>query len=188
MIDNEKRKNIEGSIFLVLFCITIPAANWMIGHVGTVCVPNGPCLVPVAPGIMAPSGVLMIGAALVLRDLVQRRLGVEFGIGAIVAGAAISAGLAPPSLVLASAAAFLLSEFADFAVYTPLARRRLVTAVVASSTAGLVVDSIVFLWLAFGSLEFLLGQIVGKLWMVLLAVPFVAYLRRRDDRLGLTAA
>jgi len=105
-----------------------------------------------------------------------------------VAGAAISAGLAPPSLVLASATAFLLSEFADFAVYTPLARRRLVTAVVTSSIVGLIVDSIVFLWLAFGSLEFLPGQIVGKLWMVLLAVPFVAYLRRRDERLGLKAA
>ena len=188
MIDNEKRQNVEGSIFLVLFCLTIPAANWMIGHVGTVCVPNGPCLVPVAPGIMAPSGVLMVGAALVLRDLVQRRLGVEFGLGAIAAGAAISAGLAPPSLVLASATAFFLSEFADFAVYTPLARRRLVVAVVASSIVGLIVDSIVFLWLAFGSLEFLLGQIVGKLWMVLLAVPFVAYLRRRDERLRLKAA
>jgi len=188
MIDNEKRKNVEGIIFLVLFCLTIPAANWMVGHVGTVCVPNGPCLVPVAPGIMAPSGVLMVGAALVLRDLVQRRLGVEFGLGAIAAGAAISASLAPPSLVLASATAFFLSEFADFAVYTPLARRRLVVAVVASSTVGLIVDSIVFLWLAFGSLEFLLGQIVGKLWMVLLAVPFVGYLRRRDERLGLKAA
>ena len=94
MIDNEKRKNVEGSVFLVLFCLTIPAANWMIGHVGTVCVPNGPCLVPVAPGITAPSGVLMVGAALVLRDLVQRRLGVEFGLGAIAAGAAISAGFA----------------------------------------------------------------------------------------------
>ena len=115
MIDNERRKNVEGTIFLVLFCLTIPAANWMIGHVGTVCVPNGPCLVPVAPGVMAPSGVLMVGAALVLRDLVQRRLGVEFGVGAIIAGAALSAGLAPRSLVLASAVAFLLSEFADFA-------------------------------------------------------------------------
>ena len=106
MIDIEKQKNIEGGIFLVLFCLTIPLANWMIGNVGTTCVPNGPCLLPVAPGIIAPSGVLMIGAALVLRDLVQRRLGVEFGIGAIVVGAAISAGLAPGSLVIASAAAF----------------------------------------------------------------------------------
>jgi uncharacterized PurR-regulated membrane protein YhhQ (DUF165 family) len=184
----DRRQNIEGYIFLVLFCLTIPAANWLIGHAGTMCVPNGPCLVPVAPGVMAPSGVLMIGLALVLRDLVQRRLGVEFGIGAIIVGAAISAGLAPPSLVVASAAAFLLSEFADFAVYTPLARRRLVAAVFASSVVGLVVDSIVFLWLAFGSLEFLIGQIIGKLWMVLLAIPFVVYMRRRDERIGLKAA
>jgi queuosine precursor transporter len=186
VIDN--RKNIEGLIFLGLFCLTIPAANWMIGHVGTVCIPQGPCVIPVVPGIMAPSGVLMIGAALVLRDLVQRRLGVEFGIGAIVAGAAISAGIAPTSLVFASATAFLLSEFADFVVYTPLARRRLVLAVVASSAVGLIVDSVVFLWLAFGSLEFLPGQIVGKAWMVLVAIPLVAYLRRRDERLGITAA
>jgi queuosine precursor transporter len=187
-ITHERRIKIEGAVFLVLFCLTIPAANWMIGHVGTLCPATGPCLVPVAPGILAPSGVLMIGAALVLRDLVQRRLGVEFGIAAVIAGAAISAGVAPPSLVVASATAFLLSEFADFAVYTPLARRRLVAAVVASSMVGLVVDSIVFLWLAFGTLDFLLGQIIGKAWMVLLAVPLVAWLRRRDERLGLTPA
>jgi uncharacterized PurR-regulated membrane protein YhhQ (DUF165 family) len=184
----ETRKNVEGAFFLILFCLTIPAANWMLGHVGTVCPPNGPCLVPVAPGLMAPSGVLLIGAALVLRDLVQRRLGVEFGIGAIVAGAAISAAISPAQLVIASATAFMISEFTDFAIYTPLARRRLVLAVVLSSLAGLVVDSIIFLWLAFGSLDFLMGQIVGKLWMVVLAIPFVAYLRRRDERLGLTPA
>jgi hypothetical protein len=188
MNDLEKKKNIEGAIFLVLFCATIPLANWMIGNVGSVCVANGPCLIPVAPHIMAPSGVLMIGVALVLRDLVQRRLGIEVGVAAIVAGAAISAGLAPRSLVLASAAAFLLSELADFAVYTPLARRRLVLAVLASSLLGLIVDSIVFLWLAFGSLDFLVGQVIGKLWMVLLATPFVAYLRRRDERIGLKPA
>jgi len=50
---------------------------------------------------------------------------------------------------------------------------------------GLVVDSVVFLWLAFGSLEFLLGQIVGKTWMVLLSMPCVGWLRRRDARLGI---
>jgi len=104
---------------------------------------------------------------------------------AILVGAVLSALLAPPALVIASAAAFLLSEFADLAVYTPLARRGLITAVVASSAAGLVVDSVVFLWLAFGSLEFLLGQIVGKAWMVLLSIPCVGWLRRRDARLGI---
>jgi uncharacterized PurR-regulated membrane protein YhhQ (DUF165 family) len=160
----------------------------MIGNVGVFCIASGPCVLPVAPGLMAPSGVLMVGAALVLRDLVQRRLGIEFGIAAIVAGAALSAGLAPRSLVIASTAAFLLSEFVDFAVYTPLARRRLVLAVVASGLVGIVVDSLIFLWLAFGSLDFLGGQIVGKAWMVLLSVPLVAYLRRRDAKLGLNPA
>lgn len=182
------RQSIEGYLFLAAFCLTIPLANWMIGNVGTVCAPNGPCLVPVAPGLMAPSGVLLIGAALVLRDLVQRRLGVEFGIAAVVAGAGISAAVAPPSLVIASAVAFLLSEAIDLAIYTPLARRRLVLAVIASSLVGLVIDSLVFLWLAFGSLQFLGGQIVGKAWMVLLSIPFVYWLRRRDERHGVKAA
>jgi queuosine precursor transporter len=64
----------------------------------------------------------------------------------------------------------------------------LVTAVIASSCVGLVIDSIVFLWLAFGSLDFLAGQIVGKAWMVLLSVPLVGWLRRRDERLGIMPA
>jgi uncharacterized PurR-regulated membrane protein YhhQ (DUF165 family) len=184
----DARRKAEGFVFLILFALTIPAANWLIGNAGTKCVPNGPCLIPVAPGLMAPSGVTLIGIALVLRDLVQRRLGVGFSAAAVVAGAMLSTLVAPPALALASGVAFLVSETADLAVYTPLARRRLVTAVVLSSLAGLVVDSVVFLWLAFGSLEFLSGQVVGKAWMVLLSIPFVHYLRRRDERRGLLPA
>jgi len=178
----------EGYLYLLGFGLSIPAANWMIGNVGTVCVPEGPCLIPVAPGVMAPSGVVMIGLALVLRDLVQRRLGLRWVTGAIVVGALLSGLVAPPALVVASAVAFLLSETADLMVYTPLQRRRLVLAVLASSAVGLVVDSFVFLYLAFGSLEFLLGQVLGKGWMVLAALPFIAWLRRRDERLGVTPA
>jgi len=160
------------------FLALVPLANWMIQHVGTVCVPQGPCLVPVAPGLMAPSGVLTVGVALVLRDVVQRCLGLTFGLLAIVLGAGASMLVAPASLVVASGLAFLISEFADFAVYTPLQQRRLVLAVVASSCLGLVLDSIVFLWLAFGSLAFLPGQVVGKLWAVVFSIPFIRLLRR----------
>ncbi|MDP1748103.1 MAG: VUT family protein [Reyranella sp.] len=180
------QKKGEALAYFLAFIACIPAANWMIGHVGTVCVPQGPCLVPVAPWgpgghpLMAPSGVLMIGLALVLRDLVQRRLGRTVALAAIVAGAALSGAVAPPQLIVASAAAFLLSELADFAVYTPLQSRGLVLAVLASSVVGLVVDSVLFLWLAFGSLEFLAGQILGKLWMVLLALPVVHWIRKRE--------
>jgi uncharacterized PurR-regulated membrane protein YhhQ (DUF165 family) len=177
----------EGLTALGLFALTIPTANWLIGNVGTVCVPKGPCLVPIWPGIKAPSGILMIGLALVLRDIVQQRLGAGMGLTAILVGALISWFLAPPAIVVASVSAFLLSELADFAVYTPLQKRRFVTAVIASSIIGLVVDSIVFLQLAFGDLEFLSGQIIGKAWMVLIALPLIGLLRRRDERLGLAA-
>jgi len=184
----ERQRLVEGFACLIAFGASIPAANWMIGNLGTFCVPDGPCVIPVAPGMVAPSGVLMIGLALVLRDLVQRRLGAKFALAAIAVGTVISAAIAPPALVAASAAAFLLSELADFAIYTPLQRRGLVLAVFASSATGLVVDSIVFLQLAFGSLDYLGGQIIGKAWMVLLALPLIHLLRRRDERIGLQPA
>lgn len=166
-----------------LFLASVPFANWLIGHVGTTCVPQGPCLVPVAPplfgpALLAPSGVLAAGIALVLRDAVQRCLGARWGLVAIIAGTLLSALVAPNALVLASGAAFLLSELADFAVYTPLQRRGLLLAVVASSAVGLVVDSVMFLGLAFGSLDYLAGQVVGKAWAVLFALPLVRLLRR----------
>ena len=188
MSGNERRRRREGIIFLVGFGLCIPAANWLIGNVGTVCPPNSPCLIPVAPGVMAPSGVVTIGLAFVLRDLVQRRIGVKWAAVAVVLGAGLSAFFAPPALVVASGAAFLFSETADLAVYTPLQRRRLLLAVFASSVVGLIVDSILFLYLAFGSIEFLTGQVIGKSWMVLLALPFIVWLRQRDERLGLKAA
>ena len=134
---------------------------------------------------MAPSGVLMVGAALVLRDLVQRRLGVEFGVGAIVVGAAISAGLAPPSLVVASASHSCCRNLPILPSIRRWPAADWSPRSVASSIVGLVVDSIVFLWLAFGSLEFLprSDRRQNSGWF-LLAIPFVAYLRRRDERLG----
>jgi hypothetical protein len=171
-------RGVVGTVAFVAFLGCVPLANWMILHIGTVCAPNGPCLVPVAPGLLAPSGVLTIGVALVLRDVPQRCLGLRYGIIAIAAGTALSAFVAPPALVFASGAAFALSELADFAVYTPLQQKRLLLAVVLSSIVGLVADSIVFLSLAFGSLEFLPGQIVGKAWAVLIAIPLVRLLRR----------
>ena len=183
------RRRVEGVAFLAGFVLSIPIANWMIGNVGADCDGGGgPCLIPVLPGVMAPSSVLVLGLIFVLRDLVQRRLGVHWAIGAIVAGAALSAFVASPTLVLASATAFLISEFCDLLVYTPLQRRRMVLAVFASSIVGLVVDSLLFLSLAYGSLELLAGLIVGKSWGVLLVMPLIGYLRRRDERIGLQPA
>jgi uncharacterized PurR-regulated membrane protein YhhQ (DUF165 family) len=167
-----------GYLALAAYAATIPAANWMIGNAGE-CIPNGPCLIPVGFGLMAPSGVLMIGAALVLRDAVHRLLGWQWAIAAIFVGAVLSFQFSPPALVIASVTAFALSELADLAVYAPLQRKRLVLAVFSSGVVGAAVDSAVFLWLAFGSLDFIAGQIIGKLWMTALAAVALLALRRR---------
>jgi len=150
----------------LLYLATIPAANFLVGHAGTICVPEGPCLVPVGFGLMAPSGVLMIGIALVLRDMVHRDVGWRWAAAGIAAGSALSFVVAPPALAIASTVAFAFSEAMDQAVYAPLWRRRLVLAVLASGLVGAAIDSALFLWLAFGSLDHMAGQIVGKIWMV----------------------
>ena len=51
----------------------------------------------------------------------------------------------------------------------------------ASNVVGSVVDSCLFLWLAFGSLDFLAGQLVGK-WEVTAATVAVLWWWRRSRR------
>jgi queuosine precursor transporter len=161
-----------GIIAVLGYIFTIVAANVAITVFG---------LVPVGLGLVAPAGVYFAGLAFTLRDGVQETLGRRWTVAAILVGAAISAAMSA-QLALASGVAFLLSEAADFAVYTPLRRRSWLAAGVASNTVGLLIDSALFLWLAFGSLDFLAGQVVGKLWMTVLAVGLLLVWRRASTR------
>jgi uncharacterized PurR-regulated membrane protein YhhQ (DUF165 family) len=168
-----------GLVYFAAFAATVPLANFLIGNVGTVCVPMGPCLIPVAPGLLAPSGVLVIGAALVLRDLVHETMGARSALLAILVGAALSLGFASPGLAVASVAAFVLAEVADLIVYSKIRARSFGLAILASGLVGAFVDSAAFLLLAFGSLDYLAGQVVGKVWATALA--FGALSLRRDS-------
>ena len=160
---------------LVGYVLTIPLANWAITTFG---------LVPVGFGLLAPAGVYFAGLAFTLRDLTQEALGRTWTLAAIGCGALLSLAVSDPFVAGASAVAFLVSELLDFAVYQPLRERRWLTAVAASNAVGLVVDSALFLWLAFGSLDFLAGQIVGKAWITLLAVAVLWWVRNRHARLS----
>lgn len=151
------------------YILVIVLANWAIEQIG---------FLPVGFGLMAPAGVYFAGLAFTLRDLVQEQLGRTWTAAAIVVGAAVSA-LLSPQLAFASGIAFLVSELADFAVYTPLRQKNWLLAVGLSNTVGLVADSVLFLALAFGSLEFLPGQVVGKGWVTLASVALLWTLRRR---------
>lgn len=155
-------------IWLIGYVATIILANWLIVTFG---------LVPVGFGLMAPAGVYAAGLAFTLRDLTQDALGRWWTIAAILAGAALSA-LISPQFALASGAAFLLSETADLLVYTPLRERHWLRAVALSNLAGFTLDSILFLWLAFGSVEFLSGQLAGKFWVTAATVAILALWRR----------
>lgn len=171
-------KNVKLAVATTAFALTVPAANWLIGNVGTQFVPGGPHLIPVGFGLVAPSGVLMVGAGLVLRDVVHELGGWRAAFVAIAIGAFLSWFVASPALVVASVAAFVLAETADLLVYAPLRNRSLGLAILLSGVVGSAVDSAVFLWLAFGSLAFIEGQVVGKLWMSLAAFVVLFGIRR----------
>lgn len=149
-----------------LSCIVV--ANWLVNTYG---------VVPVGFGLSAPAGVYAVGVAFTLRDITQRLLGLPATLVAIVIGIGLSCAVSP-RLALASGVAFGVSELVDLSIYTPLNRDRFVLAVVASNVVGAAVDSILFLWIAFGSLGFFRGQMVGKLAMTALAVPIVWRVRR----------
>lgn len=164
-----------GIITVIGYIATVFAANWAIARFGAV---------SVGFGLVAPAGVYFAGLAFTLRDITQDTLGRVWVLGAIVVGALLSA-IVSTQFALASATAFLFSELFDFAVYTPLRDRNWIGAVALSNVVGLVTDSVLFLWIAFGSMEYLNGQIVGKTWMTLLAVGVLLVWRRYLGRPGL---
>lgn len=150
----------------------------MIGTVGVYCAPDGPCMLPVWIDLYAPSGVYMIGIALVLRDMVQLRYGHSVALLAIVCGCVLSFFVADPRIAVASLIAFGVSETVDWLVFTMLKSRSVLVAIVVSGIVGLFADSVVFLYFAFGSIDHIAGQIVGKLWMVIIGAVFVSAIHR----------
>lgn len=186
------RTKIEGFAFFAGFIITIILANYFIKNVGTLCIDAAnTCLIPIWPSFfgdgMVPSGVLWAGVALTLRDLVQRRLGFWWSWGAVGVGSVVSA-LLDPVLAFASATAFFVAETLDLFVYTPLQRKNLVVAVLASNVVGLIVDTFIFLSLAGIPLIYAEGQLIGKLWMTLIALPVIYAIREYDEKRGIQEA
>lgn len=157
-------------IWFLLYMACIPAANFAITVYG---------VVPIGLGLMAPAGVLFAGLAFTFRDLCQESLGKAWTLFAIGFGALLSLAVSDPFVAAASATAFLVSELADFAVYTPLRERGMVRAVAVSNLAGMAVDSALFLAVAGFPMTLLVGLLVGKAYTIAPAAALVWWMRSR---------
>lgn len=129
------------------------------------------------------AGTLFAGATFVLRDNVHDLTGERWRrwmLALIVAGSLLSFLISAPFIALASAVAFALSESADALIYEPLRARGYIKAALASNAVGACVDTIVFLTIAgFPIRQALLGQLVGKTAVTLLALGGVLIVRWR---------
>jgi uncharacterized PurR-regulated membrane protein YhhQ (DUF165 family) len=153
---------------LLTYASLIGLANWMTDTLG---------LVPIGFGLTVTAGTFAAGLVLVSRDWVQRSLGPYWAIAAIGMGTILSLLLSTPALAVASAIAFLFAEMVDMAVYTPIARKRLAAAVLASSVVSAPVDTVLFLHLAGFPVTWqaVLGQFIVKTMMALIVAIIIAW-------------
>ena len=156
------RDVVAKTVVLALYLLSIVAGVAAIKVFGVVSIPGG---------FMAPAAVYVVGVTLILRDWLHELAGRRVALLAIIAGAVLSA-LVDPRLALASGLAFLISEVLDLGVYEQIRNRfdSVPAGMAVSNAVSIPVDSLIFLTLAFGSLDFFWGQVVGKGIATVLAI------------------
>lgn len=168
----------KAALYAVAFMLCVYGANYFINHVGEAH-PFGPHTFSLL-GWDVPSGVVWVGASFTIRDALQRVGGRLWVWCAIVAGALLSMTVAT-SLALASGFTFLVSEAMDFFVFTRLHRHNVLAAALVSNVIGSIIDSVLFLWIAFNWSaveDFAWPQIVTK---ILFSLPFLPLLWTRRE-------
>lgn len=162
-------------LLLAAYVATIYGANWAVARFD---------MVPVGLGLVAPAGVYVAGLALLLRDFAQQLGGRTPVAVAIVVGCVVSWNV-DPKYAVASAVAFGTAGLSCLLVFSVAQKRGILAAIVAANVVGDLVDSVAYLSIAFGSLHYLPGQLVGKLW---LSLPFAIALGVRRAHRARVAA
>ncbi len=139
--------------YTALYIVLIVAVNYGFSVVPLVELPGGGKWPPMT---------LVVGFIFVARDFAQKEIGHSV-ILAMLAAAAISYFMADPFIAVASLAAFLVSEFCDWAVYS-FTKKPFHQRVLLSSALGTPVDSVIFLGIiGIASLEGVVLMTVSKM-------------------------
>ena len=129
-----------GFRWAALYVGLMPFINWSFGAVPTTPIPEW-----LGGGAFQPLAIVT-GLVLVVRDFAQREMK-HWVWGAMITGLALSMLTSWIVVVFASAAAFLISETVDWAVYT-FSKRPLSQRIMISSSFSAPLDQMVFIWLA----------------------------------------
>jgi uncharacterized PurR-regulated membrane protein YhhQ (DUF165 family) len=131
---------LAGYRWAALYVGLMPFINWSFGAVDTYAIPEW-----LGGGAFQPLAIVT-GLVLVVRDFSQREMK-HWVWGAMITGLLLSMLTSWIVVVFASAAAFLISETVDWAVYT-WSKRPLSQRIMISSTVSAPLDQMVFIWLA----------------------------------------
>lgn len=120
----------------LLYIFLIPFINWSYAHVPNVPLPDGGAWPPLA---------IITGLILVVRDFAQREIKHYIWLALIIA-AILSFVTSSPIVATASTVAFVISEIADWALFT-FSKRPLSERVLISSLLSAPIDTILFWYL-----------------------------------------
>jgi len=135
---------------LLSFAVFAYIASVVLVNIGFSVVP----LIPTEFGLLSPMAVV-VGVVFVLRDYAQRKAG-HWVLAAMAIATALSYLLADPFVATASAAAFITSEIADYALYS-FTKKPFHQRVLYSSAVSTPIDTAVFL---FGINNFTVGTFI----------------------------
>jgi queuosine precursor transporter len=164
------------SRWTAVYVALMPLINWSFAAV-----PTFPIADALGGGQFQPLAIVT-GLVLVARDFAQREIGHRV-LGAMLVGLALSTLTSWITIVLASGAAFLISETVDWAVYT-LSRRPLSQRIMISSALSAPIDQTVFIWLASSVVPgiFAWGTVLTGIASKLVGAAAVAWWVARSER------
>jgi hypothetical protein len=175
---------VVGGIFLsgrrwtALYVALMPLINWSFAAVPTTPIPEA-----FGGGQFQPLAIVT-GLVLVVRDLAQREVR-HWVLAAMIAGLLLSTLTSWIVVVVASGAAFLISEMVDWGVYTfsnrPLSQRILI-----SSTFSAPLDQVIFIYLASFVVPgiFAWGTVLTGIASKLIGALIVSQIVARQERRG----